>query len=129
MENSVFSHEFIIPYFLRKSIVFLKKEKNILLRYLNGAKQLSVEQVYEQLFKIKGKKKKEDGLISDLSLYDEEDFDEDDEFETVGEDEVIEEDDLDAEDSEDAESKDCKGKSDKKKKKSKKNKKSIDTKY
>ena len=87
--------------------------------------KFSVEQVYEHLFKIKGKKKKEDGIISDLGFYDEEDFDEDDEFETVEEDEGAKEDDLDSEDSEDAESKDCKGKSDKKKKTSKKNKKKL----
>ena len=53
--------------------------------------RFTVEQVYEHLFKIKGKKKKADGIILDSGIYDEEGSNEDDELETIDEDEVVEE--------------------------------------
>ncbi len=69
--------------------------------------KFTVEQVYEHLFKIKGKKR-DDGIISDLGLFDEEGFDNEDDLETIEEDEV-EENDLDAEDSEDGDNEANKG--------------------
>lgn len=83
--------------------------------------RFTVEQVYEHLFRIKGRKKRDDGIISDFGLFDEEDFDEVDELETI--EEVDEDDDLDAEDSEDGDNEAGKGMADEKKKSSKKSKK------
>lgn len=82
----------------------------------------TVEQVYEHLFKIKGKKKKdENGTTPDFSdIFDEEDFDED-ESEEFNEPEL---DDENVEDEEEVEEVDVKGSSlSKNKKKAKKNKK------